>query len=100
MLDIKLKVRAAATSLLIFFNSLIICTNGVILFIVSFQHSNTSLERWGEVEAEVKRHFEEAHLSEAFVDRRTYAIPQSTVSSLSTAFTSLEKCRFEATQPT
>ena len=64
----------------------------------SFQHSNTSLERWGEVEAEVKRHFEEAHLSEAFVDRRTYAIPQSTVSSLSTAFTSLEKCKFGVTQ--
>ena len=66
---------------------------------IFFQHSNTSLERWGEVEAEVKRHFEEAHLSEAFVDRRTYAIPQSTVSSLSTAFTSLEKCAFEVTQP-
>ena len=46
---------------------------------------------WGEVEAEVKKYFEEALLSEAFVDRRTYAIPQSTVSSLSTAFTSLEK---------
>ena len=60
---------------------------------LSFKHSNTSLETWDEVEAEVKKYFEEALLSEAFVDRRTYAVPQSTVSSLSTAFTSLEKCK-------
>ena len=58
---------------------------------LSLKHSDSSLETWGEVEAEVKKYFEEALLSEAFVDRRTYAIPQSTVSSLSTAFTSLEK---------
>ena len=60
---------------------------------IKLKHSNTSLDTWEEVEAEVKGYFEEAMLSEAFVDRRTYAIPQSTVSSLSTAFTSLEKCK-------
>ena len=57
------------------------------------KHSDTGLDKWGEVEAEVKKYFAEALLSESFVDRRTYAIPQSTVSSLSTAFTSLEKCK-------
>ncbi len=58
---------------------------------IKLKHSDTSDEKWESVEAEVKSFFDQAVLSEAFVDRRTYAIPQSAVSSLATAFKALEE---------
>jgi ATP-binding cassette subfamily A (ABC1) protein 5 len=61
---------------------------------IKLKHTDTSEEKWIEVEANIKSSFEEATLTESFVDRRTYAIPQSAVSSLASAFTSLEECEY------
>ena len=47
---------------------------------------------WEAVEAEVTSQFADTLLSEAFADRRMYSIPQTSVSSLATAFSKLEEC--------
>jgi ATP-binding cassette subfamily A (ABC1) protein 5 len=58
------------------------------------RHVNNSADGWESVEAEVMEFFTDAVLSESFADRRTYAIPQSSVSSLSTTFETLESCKY------
>ena len=49
---------------------------------------------WELVETEVISHFTETVLAEAFSDRRMYAIPQTSVSSLAATFRKLESCEF------
>ena len=49
---------------------------------------------WELVETEVMSHFAETVLAEAFSDRRMYAIPQTSVSSLAATFRKLEDCEF------
>ena len=51
-----------------------------------------SESEWEAVEAEVTSQFADTILSEAFADRRMYSIPQTSVSSLATAFSKLEEC--------
>jgi len=48
---------------------------------------------WEAVEAEVTSQFADTILSEAFADRRMYSIPQTSVSSLATAFSKLEELK-------
>lgn len=62
---------------------------------------DTTEQEWVEIHAEVQSIFEnvdsggeQIKIEEAFADRRTYAVPQSIVSSLGHVFSRLEKCKF------
>lgn len=47
---------------------------------------------WMALEDKLETHFPNVELVEAFADRRTYSIPQSSVTSLASAFSHLESC--------
>ncbi len=50
---------------------------------------------WEVVESEVFAFFKDTVLSESFADRRMYSIPQSSVTSLASTFTTLESRKSE-----
>ena len=57
------------------------------------QSSTFNNPNWDALEQQIQEQFPKAELSESFADRRTYSIPQSSVSSLAVAFKALENCK-------